>query len=102
MLEVDIDVAVLSECGEAFDEGVEFGLCIGSSAAEAEAGVSGSGVDLGGVEVVGLVAGMSNAERGVVLAEDGIDLFGEPGFVAELEGDGWRAGSVQCWCSEEL
>ena len=72
----------MKRCGE----GVDLGGGVAAVAAEAEAGVGGGGVDLGGGEVVAF----GDAERGVVGAEDGVDLFGEPGLVAELEGDGRR------------
>ena len=70
----------MKRCGE----GVRSRRGVASVAAEAEAGVGGGGVDLGGGEVVAF----GDAESGVVLAEDGVDVFGEAGLVAELEGDG--------------
>ena len=56
------------------------------------------GVDLGRGEVVAL----GDAERGVVLAQDGVDLFGEPGLVAELEGDGGACRVSKRESSEEV
>jgi len=84
VLEVDVDVAVAGERDDASGEGVELCGCIAAAAAEAEAGVGGGGVDLGGKEILAF----GDAEGGVVLAECGVDLVGEPGLVAELEGDG--------------
>jgi hypothetical protein len=93
MLEVDVYVALLGESGEALGEGVDLVRGVAAGAAEAEGGVSGGGVDLGGDEVVGF----SYTEGGVVQTEDVVGLFGEPGWVAELEGDlqgfgGWKGG----------
>ena len=50
-------------------------------------------MDLGRGEVVAF----GDAEGGVVFAEDGVDLFGEQGFVAELEGDGRGVFGLKCW-----
>ena len=97
VLEVDVDVALAGERGEALGEGGEFGGGVTGGAAEAEAGVGGGGVDFGGGEVVAL----GDADGGVVLAEDGVDLFAEPRLVAELEGDGWCSGGAEGGCGEE-
>ena len=71
VLEVDVDVAVTGEEGEALGEGVDLVRGVTGVAAEAEGGVSGSGVDLGCGEVVGF----SDAEGCVVPTEDVVDLF---------------------------
>ena len=59
--------------------------------------MSGGGVDFGGGEVVAF----GDADGGVVLAEDGVDRFGEPGIVAELEGDGGCSRCPERGCGEE-
>ena len=85
VLEVDIGVALAGEGGATGGEGGELRGGVAAGATEAEAGVGGGGVDLGGLEIVAF----GYTEGGVVVAEDGVDVFGEEGGVAELEGDGW-------------
>ena len=84
VFEVGVDIAVAGEGGEAGGEGCELGCGVAAIAAEAEAGVGGGGVDLGAGEIVAF----GDAEGGVVVSEEGVGGFGEPGLVAELEGDG--------------
>ncbi len=91
MFEVDVDVALLSQGSEALGEGLDLCGGVAAGAAEAEAGVRGGGVDLGGGEVVGF----SYAEGGVVQTEDVVGFFGEPGWVAELEGDGQSLAGLE-------
>ncbi len=74
VFEVEVDLALVCESGEAFGEGLDLRRGVASVAAQAKAGVGGGGVDLGGDEIVRL----RDAEGGVVLAEDFVGLFGEP------------------------
>ena len=60
------------------------GGSVAGGATEAEAGVSGGGVDLGCGEVVTF----GDAEGGVVVAQDGVGGLGEERWVTEFEGDG--------------
>ena len=48
------------------------------------------------------VVTFSDAERGIVIAKDGVGLLGEPGFVTKFEGD-WRgAFCLECRGREEV
>ena len=80
----DIGFAIFCKRGEALGKGVEFRGSVAAIAAEAVA-AEGGGVDVRGGEVVGV----GDAESGVAGLEGAIDLFVEPAFVAELEGNGW-------------
>lgn len=97
MLEVDVGVALLGQEAEAFGEGGDLRRCVAAVAAEAEAGVGGGGVDLGGSEVVAF----GDAEGGVVLAQNGVGLFGEAGLVAELKGYGGSSCGAEGGKGEE-
>jgi len=97
MFEVDIDVAGFGQDEKALYKCAYLSGSVRSGAAEPKAGVCGGGVDLGRSKVVAF----SNAERGVVGAENGINLLTEPGFVAELEGDGRGASDAESRSFEE-
>ena len=98
MLEVDVGVAMPGEGDDALGEGVELDWGVAAVATEAEADVGGSRVDLGGEEIVAF----GNAEGGIVLAKYGVNLVGEPGGVAELEGDRWGVRGGEGGRAEEL
>ena len=98
MFEVHVDIALIGECSEAFGEGLEFQRGVAAVSAQPVAGVGFCGMDLRREEVVTF----SDAERGIVIAEDGEGLLGEPGFVTELEGDWRSAFYLECRGGEEV
>ncbi len=100
VLEIDVGVAGVGEGGDAAGEGGEFGGGVAAVLAEAVGGVGLCGVDFGGDEVVGFGYG----HGGVMVRKNSADFGGEPGGVAEFEGDGrgvW-AGAAESGFGEEL
>lgn len=92
MFEVDEDIALLSEGGKAFGEGVEFEGRVAAAAAQAKADETGGGVNLWGEKVFTF----GDTEGSFVLAQNGVDLFAEPGDVAELKCNARCVGRVKC------
>lgn len=97
MLEVDVNIAIGRERGEAFDKDSELLRGVGTCPAKAEAGERLRGMDFRSREIVAFC----DAEGGVVRAENRVDFVAEPGFVTKFKGDGGSSRAVEGWGSEE-
>ncbi len=98
VLEVDVDVPVIGERDKALREGFELCRGVATVATETEADVGARGVDLRGCEVVTF----GDAEGGVCRAKKVVGLAGEPGVVAELEGNRRGIGGGESGRAEKL
>ena len=83
VLQVGEDIPVPRKGLQALRHRGEFRLSVAAVAAEAEAGVGAGCMNLGGGQIVAF----GYAEGCVLLSEKAVGLFGEPGGMAELEGD---------------
>ena len=91
MFEIDVSFALAAQRSKAGSKGSELVRGIATATAKTKTGMGGGSMDFRSGEIFGL----RNTKGGIVLAEYGIDLLGEEGGVAELEGNAWSCGGTK-------